>query len=259
MSALNEIFDKRVDLPDGGHVDMLRQEDDDMVLQAPTLGEKTLGWNTHAPPPRATSQKPDSRDYQRCFVEGVPKPCSSMSARGLSGIASLDKVKSLRWKYKSKQTQVKPLETPDSKTQTAQTESPPKAASKTALKESKVEIIPKKSVRTQVISMPKLEQSHIPVKDQIRRAVSEKIIPPQVELASFHPTQQRVEPTKLPEQPFVWEQPPQFDPEVHVPGVSASGRKVNSKEYGKLRKNATTSKKILEAVLEGYEIRGDIR
>lgn len=91
---------ERIELTNGGHIDLLKsEEDDEIILQAPTLGEKTLGWNTHAPPPRATSQKPDSRNYHRCFVEGIPKPCSSMSARGLSGIASLNKVKALRKKY----------------------------------------------------------------------------------------------------------------------------------------------------------------
>lgn len=100
MSALEDIFSERIELSNGGHADVLINQPDEGSQIDPKFGQKTLGWNTHAPPPRGTMSKPDSRGHNRCWVEGEETTCDAYKKRGLSGIASLKKkIKSLRKKY----------------------------------------------------------------------------------------------------------------------------------------------------------------
>lgn len=103
MSYLEDVFVDKIELPEGGHADVLS-----IPQEVGSFGEKRAPnpnymsglSRTHRPPHYQTSEsRVDKLGRHRCLINGHWVPCSSMDARGLSGIASLKKIKGLRNKY----------------------------------------------------------------------------------------------------------------------------------------------------------------
>jgi hypothetical protein len=106
MPALEELFDEYIPLEDGGHADAVSSNK--AKQQEPTGDMESKGFNTtrqhpydptHRTPYQTSESRRDRIGRRRCFVNGRISKCDEMPNRGLSGIASLKKIKSLREKY----------------------------------------------------------------------------------------------------------------------------------------------------------------